>query len=198
MWNRDYSFVGGLFSVNTLGGRVKLSYKPAGMEQLLDGSWRFGTAKLVYKHGKWFLHIPCTKEINIPDSSDIINVAGVDLGVNFTAVAYSSDGRTIFFSGKEIKHKRARFKAVRQGLQKRQTPSARGKLKKIGSRENRWVQQWHGKSAGDRLNSYNNHAIRFSIHQFATIIDIKKQAAYLTACFDLAKNSPIAGSTSPR
>ena len=58
VWNRDYSLTGALFSVNTLSGRVKLPYYTGGMEKYFDGSYTFGTAKLVKKHGKYFLHIP--------------------------------------------------------------------------------------------------------------------------------------------
>jgi len=140
VWNRDYSTVGGLFSVNTISGRVKLAFYDNAMERYFDGSWRFGTAKLVNKHGKWFLHIPCSKKFEEPAGDCYQNIVGVDLGVNFTAVAYCSDGRTIFYSGKKVKHKRAGYKAVRQQLQRRQTPSSRRRLKSIGSRENRWVQ----------------------------------------------------------
>lgn len=61
VWNRDYSINKGLFSVNTLQGRTKVAFVTAGMEEFFDGTWRFGTAKLLAKHGKWFLHIAVTK-----------------------------------------------------------------------------------------------------------------------------------------
>lgn len=57
------SLVRGLFSVNTLDGRIKVPFKQDGMNQYFDGSWKFGTAKLVFKHDKFFLHIPTTKEV---------------------------------------------------------------------------------------------------------------------------------------
>lgn len=139
VWNRDYSMNGELFSVNTLGGRVKLAFRREGMERYLDGTWRFGTAKLVAKHGKWFLHVPMTKEAEEYAMADTQNVVGIDLGVNFLAASYDSDGAARFFSGKEVKHRRARYAKVRKELQKRGTPSARRRLKAMGSRENRWM-----------------------------------------------------------
>jgi putative transposase len=139
VWNRDYSLVKGLFSVNTLQGRVKVDYEAQGMNRYLDGSWQFGTAKLIFKHQKWFLHIPMTKEIAEPQVEDPVQVVGVDLGINFIATAYDSQGKTLFFSGKKVKQQRAKYKALRQQLQKKQTPSARRKLKNIGQRENRWM-----------------------------------------------------------
>jgi hypothetical protein len=45
VWNRDYSLVKGLFSVNTLQGRMKVPFRQDHMEQYFDDSWEFGTAK---------------------------------------------------------------------------------------------------------------------------------------------------------
>jgi putative transposase len=139
VWNRDYSLVGGMFSVNTLQGRVKVSFEVKAMERFFDGSWSFGTAKLVHKKGKFFLHIPMSKEFPDADLSQVQNVVGIDLGINFLAVAYHSENITIFFKGRSIKEKRAQFKRVRKSLQQKQTASARRRLKEIGNRENRWM-----------------------------------------------------------
>lgn len=139
VWNRDYSLNQKKFSVNTLKGRIKLDFCTKGMEKYFDGTWQFGTAKLVHKYNKWFLHVPMTKDIPQLDDFDVKNVVGVDLGVNFLATAYGSNHKTTFWNGRQIKHKRAKYKEVRKQLQRRQTPSARRRLKKIGSRENRWV-----------------------------------------------------------
>lgn len=139
VWNRDYSIVKGLFSLNTLEGRVKVSVQTEGMEHFFDGTWSFGTAKLVFKKDKLFLHIPMTKSFEDVSLSDIRNVVGVDLGLNFIAVTYNSKDVTTFFNGRQIKNKRGHYKKIRQELQKRQTPSARKRLKEIGSRENRWI-----------------------------------------------------------
>jgi len=139
-WNRDYSLTDSLFSVGTLSGRIKVAYANGGMEQYFDGTWEFGAAKVVCKHGKWFLHISVSKEVGELQNTDVANVVGVDLGMNFLAAAYDSNGKTTFFDGKQIKHKRGHYKKIRQQLQKRQTSSARNRLLKIGSRENRWMQ----------------------------------------------------------
>jgi len=140
VWNRDYSIIKDMFSVNTLDGRIKVPFCVGGMEKYFDGTWRFGTAKLVFKKGKWFLHIPVTKEIESLEDFDVTNVTGVDLGINYLATSFDTEGTTVFYPGKEIKHKRAQYKKTRKQLQRRGTPSARRKLKRIGSRENRWMQ----------------------------------------------------------
>ena len=138
-WNRDYLLRGDYFSVGTIGGRVKMPYKNGGMEKYFDGTWTFGVARVVNKHGKWYLHIAMSKEFDQLNDFEVGNVVGVDLGINFTAVAYDSKGKTTFYSGKQIKHKRGQYKKIRQQLQKRRTASARRRLAAIGSRENRWI-----------------------------------------------------------
>jgi IS605 OrfB family transposase len=138
-WNRDYLLRGDYFSVGTLKGRLKLAYDSGGMEKYFDSSWTFGLAKVVNKHGKWYLHISMSKDFEQLNDYDVCNVVGVDLGINFTATAYDSNGKTTFYSGKHIKQKRGQYKKARQQLQKRRTASARCRLKAIGSRENRWI-----------------------------------------------------------
>lgn len=141
VWNRDYSLVADCFSVNTLDGRIKLPYHAKHFEKYFDkNTYKFGTAKLVYKHNKYFLHIPVTFEIPDTDLSNISNVVGIDRGINFVATTYDSKHKSGFVSGKAIKQKRAHYSKLRKELQMRQTPSARRRLKSIGQRENRWMQ----------------------------------------------------------
>ena len=102
--------------------------------------YKFGTAKLVNKHGKYFLHIPVTYGVEASDISDIRNVVGIDRGINFVVATYDSKHKSGFVSGKAIKQKRANYSKLRKELQMRQTPSARRRMKAIGSRENRWMQ----------------------------------------------------------
>ena len=141
VWNRDYSLTQNCFSVNTLNGRVKLPYFAKGMSKYFDHTiYRFGTAKLVNKHGKYFLHIPVTYDIKESNISDICNVVGIDRGINFIVATYDSKHKSGFVSGKAIKQKRANYSKLRKELQMRRTPSARRRLLAIGQRENRWMQ----------------------------------------------------------
>lgn len=139
VWNRDYSLVKGVFSVNTLEGRIKIPFETKQMEEYFDGSWKFGTAKLVNKYGKFFLHIPMTKEFDDVKEENINEIVGIDFGINFIATAYDLKGKTTFFKGRHIKDKRAHYKRARKSLQQKGTPSARRRLKSIGNRENRWI-----------------------------------------------------------
>ncbi|MCH1940804.1 transposase [Holdemania massiliensis] len=141
VWNRDYSLTKDCFSVNTLSGRVKLPYFTEGMSQYFDHSiYKFGTAKLVNKHGKYFLHIPVTYEVEECSNDEICNIVGIDRGINFVVATYDSQHKSGFVSGKAIKQMRAHYSKLRKELQMRQTPSSRRRLKAIGSRENRWMQ----------------------------------------------------------
>lgn len=141
VWNRDYSLTQNCFSVNTLNGRVKLPYFAKGMSKYFDHDiYKFGTAKLVNKHGKYFLHLPVTYDIEESNISDICNVVGIDRGINFVVATYDSKHKSGFVSGKAIKQKRAHYSKLRKELQMRQTPSARRRLLAIGQRENRWMQ----------------------------------------------------------
>ena len=141
VWNRDYSLTKNCFSVNTLKGRVKLPYFAEGMSKYFDHAiYKFGTAKLINKHSKYYLHIPVTYDIEKSNISDICNVVGVDRGINFVVTTYDSNHKSGFVSGKAIKQKRANYSKLRKELQMRQTPSSRRRLKAIGHRENRWMQ----------------------------------------------------------
>ena len=141
VWNRDYSLTRNCFSVNTLNGRIKLPYFAKGMSKYFDHSiYKFGTAKLVNKHGKYYLHIPVTYDVEESDISDICNVVGIDRGINFVVATYDSRHKAGFVSGRAIKQKRVHYSKLRKELQMRRTPSARNRIKAIGQRENRWMQ----------------------------------------------------------
>ena len=141
VWNRDYSLNKDMFSINTLSGRIKLKYYASGFDKYFNTDlYKFGTAKLVYKHDKYFLHIPITIEVKETSLDDICNVVGIDRGINFVAATYDSKHHTKLISGKAIKQKRAKYKKLRKQLQQVKTPSSRRRLKAIGQRENRWMQ----------------------------------------------------------
>ena len=141
VWNRDYSLTGGYFSVNTLSGRIKLAYHPEGMDKYFDPTiYKFGTAKLVNKHGKYYLHIPVTYDVEEFDASKVTNVVGIDRGINFVVATYDSKQKSSFVNGRTIKQKRANYSKLRRELQMRRTPSSRRRIKAIGQRENRWMQ----------------------------------------------------------
>lgn len=136
VWNRDYSLLGNVFSVNTLEGRKKIPF--SSKEGSLDGL--FGTAKLVYKHNKFFLQVPVTYEIPDIKERDIGNVVGVDRGIRFIATTYDRKGKTTFYSGAKVNSRRSHFAVIKRKLKQAGTPSSRKRLASIGRREHRWMQ----------------------------------------------------------
>lgn len=140
---RDYSFVedGDILSVNTLGRRIRVSFdRPACFAGYFDGTWNFGTAKVVSLNREWYLHIPASKII--PDTFEKekpSHVVGIDRGLRFLAVTYDEDGHTEFYRGCDILAKRDTFRTVRSELQARGTRSSKRALKRISGRENRWM-----------------------------------------------------------
>lgn len=139
VYNRDYSLKSdGRLSINTLWGRIKVPYEQKAMEHFLDGTWTLGTAALVYKKRNFYFHVAVSKEIEEVPRSEIKNVVGVDIGINFLVTVTGSNDRMLFIDGRSMKNKKAQYKRIRKQLQQKQTPSARRRLKAIGNRENRW------------------------------------------------------------
>lgn len=135
---RDYSLIkDGRLSIGTIDGRIKIPYTENPSLPLHD--YTLGTATLVHKHGKWIMHIPITINVAEVSDSDIENIMGIDVGLRFLATSYDSSGKTKFYSGKEVKRKRAHYSQLRSQLQKKNTRSSRRRLKSIGNRENRWM-----------------------------------------------------------
>lgn len=142
-YNRDYSFVTSkkgekLLSVGTLMKRIKIPYETNGMEHFLDGTWEFGTGTLVYKKGKFYLHISCKKEIEEVKLDNLKNIVGADFGMNFLVTAIDNHQEMFFAKGRYIKNKKAQYVRTRKKLQTKGTKSAKRCLAKISGRENRF------------------------------------------------------------
>ena len=139
--DRDYSFVdgGSTLSLNTLGKRIKLGFAGEHFADYLDGSWSLGTGKLVELNGLWYFHIPVTRSIEDFSKENVRHVVGIDRGLRFLAVTYDEQGKSDFFRGKQILHKRDTYIQLRKHLQQKGTWSAKRALRRISGRENRWI-----------------------------------------------------------
>ena len=140
--SRDYCFLlkGNQISLNTLSDRVKVNYiVPKVFYEYFMGGWSFGTAKLLENNGKWFLHIPVSKEFEEFDKTKIKHVVGIDRGLRFITTEYDERGKTSFISGKDITRIRNKYSKLRADLQSRGTKSAKRVLQRISHRENRWM-----------------------------------------------------------
>lgn len=139
-FNRDFSILANdTFSIGTLNGRIKVPFSRKGFEKYFDDKCTFGGANLINKKDKFYLCISVIYDVLDVQIEEINNVVGVDRGIRFLATTYDSQGKTKFYSGKAIKQKKSCYVEVRKQLQQRKTASSRRRLKKIGNRENRWM-----------------------------------------------------------
>jgi len=140
VWNKDYSLSKDAFQISTNQGRIKVPFVMKTKEQYFSShDYRFGTAKLFCKKEKFYLLIPVTFEVPDFDPSKCVQIVGIDRGINFVVTSYDSKGKTTFVKGRHLKHKRNHYKQLRKHLQSKKTPSSRRRIKAIGKRENRWM-----------------------------------------------------------
>ena len=141
VWDRDAAFYKGrLISVNTVRKRIKVPYSIKGYERYFnDPRYKLGTARLLIRHGKYYLHVPLSYNVEEPDLVKAQTVVGIDRGLRFIVTTYDSDGKCTFVNGRKVMQKRRGYSRLRQRLQKKHTASARRRLRAIGSREGRWV-----------------------------------------------------------
>lgn len=139
--NRDWSYSkdNGILSLNTISGRIKVKPVITGFEQYFDGSWKYGTAKVVKIKNDWFLHLAVTKDTPSFKKDVVEHVVGIDRGLRILAATYDECGNASFFDGKRIMARRNNYKKMRAELQSKRTKSAKRKLKSISGRENRWM-----------------------------------------------------------
>jgi len=157
----NYSFVDDMqqISITTLSKRTKLAFTNKGFEKYFTGDWKLGTAKLVYSRGKWFLHIGITKKVNDFDSKDSPQIVGIDRGLRFLATAFDSKGKTLFFDGQKVLHKRKKFLDIRRQLQSKGTKSAKKRLKQLAQRENRWMTDVNHRISKTLVTAYGSHTL---------------------------------------
>lgn len=139
--NRDWSYSkdNNVLSLNTVFGRIKTTPIINGFESYFDGSWKFGTAKIVKIKNNWFFHLAVTKELESFETKNVKHVVGIDRGLRFLATTYDEKDKVQFFNGKEIMKKRNKYKKLRSELQSKGTKSAKRRLKQLSGRENRWM-----------------------------------------------------------
>jgi putative transposase len=113
--------------------RATLAVKvPPYYEQYLTAQWQQESAELMYRQGKFWLHLVVSCAVAVSESTG--KAIGVDLGINRLAV--TSQPR--FFGGKRIKETNNRYFRLRRSLQGKGTKSAKRHLKKVSGRLKRF------------------------------------------------------------
>lgn len=180
--NRDYSYTkDGKVSLNTVHGRVIVNPIYNGFEHYFDGSWTLGTAKILKSGKHWFMHIAVSKELN-DQEPEIRNVVGIDRGLRQLVTTYDNKGKTMFYSGKQIGHKRRNYARLRKELQSKGTKSAKRRLKAINQRESRWMNDVNHRISKTLVDTYGSGTL-FMLEDltnvtFDTVSKRKKENRY--------------------
>ena len=121
----------GFVSIWTTQGRFKIPFVMGSYQCNLFG-FRKGEVDLIYRKGNFYLN--CTCEVPEVTEFQPIDILGVDFGI--VKIVSDSDGES--FSGKTIEKIRQVFTHRRRNLQKKQTKSAKRKLKGLSGKQRRF------------------------------------------------------------
>ena len=167
----DYCFLqkGHQLSLNTLCKRAKVDYADKYFAPYFDGTWKFGTGKLVELKGKWYFHIPVSKNLEKEFSKDEVkHVVGLDRGLRFLVTGYDEQGSSFFISGKDVCKKREKFAKLRSKLQSKKSYSAKRRLRKLSGRENRWMSNVNHQISKALVDKYGENTL-FVIENLAGV-----------------------------
>jgi putative transposase len=118
-------------SIWTIAGRQRIRFT-AGKRQMELLSGQRGESDLCFVKNKFYLLAAC--DVETPEPIDVEGILGVDLGI--VNIASDSDGEN--FSGADVQRNRRIFEHRRKNLQKKQTKSAKRKLKKLSGKQTRF------------------------------------------------------------
>ncbi|MFE2571235.1 RNA-guided endonuclease InsQ/TnpB family protein [Streptomyces mirabilis] len=129
----SWQIPGRTVSIWTTSGRVKNVAFTASPEQLATlALCREGESDLLQRDGMWFLNATCEVP-EAPLNTDPVDFLGIDLGI--VNIATTSDGEIM--AGRELNRTRLRERGLRAKLQRKNTPSAKRRLKKRRRKEAR-------------------------------------------------------------
>ncbi|MFF7281908.1 RNA-guided endonuclease TnpB family protein [Streptomyces griseorubiginosus] len=127
----SWQIAGRRISIWTTAGRMKDVEFTASPEQLTTlARYRKGESDLVCRDGLWFLLATCEVP-EAPPNTEPADFLGVDLGI--VNIATTSDGEIM--AGRELNRIRVRERKLRTTLQKKNTPSAKRRMKKRRRKE---------------------------------------------------------------
>lgn len=139
-YKRDYDITENTVSVTTFShGRktYRIQNYPYGLPFFV-APWKFGASKVVkHKDGNYYFHLTVSQEIPDKKIEDASTFMGIDVGMNYLAVASTTDMKCKFFAGGEIKNQRNIYKKMRARLQSKGTLSAKRMMKRLSGKEKR-------------------------------------------------------------
>ena len=146
-WMLFWQYTERTVSICTLSGLMKEVAFTAAPEHLARlALYRMGESDLLYRDGMWFLIATC----EVPEAELNLGVReflAIDLGIDLRIVniATTSDGQMM--AGRRLNRGRLRERTLPQILQKKNTPSAKRRLKKRRHKEARRVKNINHKIA---------------------------------------------------
>src|SRR5208283_5761826 len=139
-YKRDYTITEDSMSIITFSHDRK-TYKICNYpyaKQFFRSPWKFEASKVVkHKDGDYYFHLTYHKNFQTKKIEEAWTVMGIDLGINFLAVASTTDKKCKSFAGGEIKNKRNVYRNMRARLQSKGTLSAKRMIKHLAGKEKR-------------------------------------------------------------
>lgn len=167
-YKRDYSISQDSVAITTINNRRK-SYKIQNYEhaqQYFDGTWKFAASKVVrHKDSNHYFHLSIEKEVPEKELEETSNYMGVDLGMNYLAVASTTEKKCKFFAGKHIKDIRNQYSLMRKRLQSKGTLSAKRMIKHLSDKEKRLMR--------DVNHMISKEIVKFAIENNVSLIGLE-------------------------
>ncbi|NPE28848.1 IS200/IS605 family element transposase accessory protein TnpB [Methanococcoides sp. SA1] len=167
-YKRDFTIDENIVKITTLNSSRKayaiLNYDYA--KQYFDGSWKYQASEVVkHNDGNYFFHLSIEKEIPDKNIIEASTFMGVDVGINYLAVASTTDKKCKFFAGGKIKNLRNHYRSMRTRLQSKGTLSAKRMLKYISGKEKRLMR--------DVNHKISKEIIKFALENNVSVIGLE-------------------------
>jgi putative transposase len=167
-YKRDYTITEDSVSITTFSSGRK-TYKIQNYDyakQYFKKPWKFAASKVVkHDNGEYYFHLTVSQEIEEPAIEQASNFMGVDVGINYLAVASTTDKKCKFFAGGEIKNKRNIYSKMRARLQSKGTLSAKRVLKRLAGKEQRFMK--------DVNHCISKAIVKFAVQENVSVIGLE-------------------------
>jgi IS605 OrfB family transposase len=167
-YKRDYTIKEDSVSITTFSSGRKTyqiqNYDYA--KQYFKEPWKFAASKVVkHDNGNYYFHLTVSQEIEEPVIEQASTFMGIDVGINYLAVASTTDKKCKFFAGGEIKNKRNIYSKMRARLQSKGTLSAKRVLKHLAGKEQRFMK--------DVNHCISKSIIKFAVQENVSVIGLE-------------------------
>jgi putative transposase len=167
-YKRDYTITEDSVSITTFSSGRK-TYKIQNYDyakQYFKKPWKFAASKVVkHDNGEYYFHLTVSQGIEEPAIEQSSNFMGVDVGINYLAVASTTDKKCKFFAGGEIKNKRNIYSKMRARLQSKGTLSAKRVLKRLAGKEQRFMK--------DVNHCISKAIVKFAVQENVSVIGLE-------------------------